>query len=267
MGDRRRGRVEGLQPVGNARVSTMVPLTEMFGYATDIRSISQGHATFPHGVRPLRGSPINQQASSGALRGRTRKFHRAKVKHSKPHVGTNVRHRPRQDDAPRWQVLSEQGTGTNVTSRRNQHGGAPARRHHPSTRPRTGTTPTSTAGAHRLHQDMITGAGRMERRDPSVSSAPPTARCRKREHVLLARQVCQQQSSPSTRRTWWTTPELLELVENYHRYRVPGDDIPVVQVSALKKAGDAEWTPKVLELMDVDTPTSRSRSATVNQPS
>jgi elongation factor G len=43
----RRGRVEGMQPVGNAQViRAMVPLAEMFGYATDIRSMSQGRATF-----------------------------------------------------------------------------------------------------------------------------------------------------------------------------------------------------------------------------
>ncbi|HVS85392.1 MAG TPA: elongation factor G [Gaiellaceae bacterium] len=43
----RRGRVEGMQPVGNAQVvRAMVPLAEMFGYATDIRSMSQGRAAF-----------------------------------------------------------------------------------------------------------------------------------------------------------------------------------------------------------------------------
>jgi len=35
------------------------------------------------------------------------------------------------------------------------------------------------------------------------------------------------------------------------KYDFPGDDVPVVQVSALKALeGDAEWTPKILELMD-----------------
>src|SRR5207253_11390360 len=42
----RRGRVEGMEPVGNAQViRAMVPLAEMFGYATDIRSMRQGRAT------------------------------------------------------------------------------------------------------------------------------------------------------------------------------------------------------------------------------
>ena len=49
MGDlnSRRGRVEGLEPRGNAQaVRARVPLATMFGYATDLRSMSQGRATF-----------------------------------------------------------------------------------------------------------------------------------------------------------------------------------------------------------------------------
>ncbi|MDQ5821765.1 MAG: EF-Tu/IF-2/RF-3 family GTPase, partial [Actinomycetota bacterium] len=43
----RRGRVEHLEPLGNAQViKAMVPLSEMFGYATDLRSMSQGRAEF-----------------------------------------------------------------------------------------------------------------------------------------------------------------------------------------------------------------------------
>ncbi len=43
----RRGRVENMSPVGNAQVITAsVPLSEMFGYATDLRSMSQGRADF-----------------------------------------------------------------------------------------------------------------------------------------------------------------------------------------------------------------------------
>jgi len=43
----RRGRVEHLEPSGNAQtIKASVPLSEMFGYATDLRSMSQGRATF-----------------------------------------------------------------------------------------------------------------------------------------------------------------------------------------------------------------------------
>jgi elongation factor G len=43
----RRGRIESMNPVGNAQViQAAVPLSQMFGYATDIRSMSQGRATF-----------------------------------------------------------------------------------------------------------------------------------------------------------------------------------------------------------------------------
>jgi elongation factor G len=43
----RRGRVEGLEPRGNAQaIRARVPLATMFGYATDLRSQTQGRATF-----------------------------------------------------------------------------------------------------------------------------------------------------------------------------------------------------------------------------
>jgi elongation factor G len=43
----RRGRIENMSPVGNAQVvKASVPLSEMFGYATDLRSMTQGRADF-----------------------------------------------------------------------------------------------------------------------------------------------------------------------------------------------------------------------------
>jgi elongation factor G len=43
----RRGRIENMAPLGNAQViKASVPLSEMFGYATDLRSMSQGRADF-----------------------------------------------------------------------------------------------------------------------------------------------------------------------------------------------------------------------------
>jgi len=45
----RRGRVEGMEAIEGTniqKVSAVVPLAEMFGYATDIRSKTQGRGTF-----------------------------------------------------------------------------------------------------------------------------------------------------------------------------------------------------------------------------
>src|SRR5437764_11374206 len=104
-------------------------------------------------------------------------------------------------------------------------------------------------------KNMITGAAQMDGAILVVSAAdgpmPQT-----REHILLARQV----EVPAivvalNKADMVDDPELLELVEMevrelLSRYEFPGDDIPVVQVSALKALeGDAEWTPKILELM------------------
>jgi elongation factor Tu len=82
-----------------------------------------------------------------------------------------------------------------------------------------------------------------------------------REHILLARQVGVPYIVVALNKADMVDdPELLELVELEVRellskYEFPGDDIPVIQVSALKALeGDAEWTPKILELMEaVDT--------------
>jgi len=78
-----------------------------------------------------------------------------------------------------------------------------------------------------------------------------------REHVLLARQV----GVPSivvalNKSDMVDDEEILELVELEVRellneYEFPGDDIPIVRVSALKALeGDAEWQTKIVELMD-----------------
>jgi elongation factor G len=69
--NRRRGRIAGQEPRGRTQViSGTVPLAEMFGYATDLRSRTQGRATFtmqfshyepvpkgigPEGTRPAGG--------------------------------------------------------------------------------------------------------------------------------------------------------------------------------------------------------------------
>ena len=45
--NRRRGQIQGMEEGPSGKVITAeVPLAEMFGYATNVRSMSQGRATF-----------------------------------------------------------------------------------------------------------------------------------------------------------------------------------------------------------------------------
>ena len=45
--NRRRGQIEGMEAAGNTQtVRAKVPLSEMFGYSTDLRSATQGRATY-----------------------------------------------------------------------------------------------------------------------------------------------------------------------------------------------------------------------------
>ncbi|HEX7083393.1 MAG TPA: elongation factor G [Gaiellaceae bacterium] len=69
----RRGRIENMAPVGNAQVvKASVPLSEMFGYATDLRSMTQGRADFTmqfdryEEVPASIASEITEQAGSGS---------------------------------------------------------------------------------------------------------------------------------------------------------------------------------------------------------
>jgi elongation factor Tu len=78
-----------------------------------------------------------------------------------------------------------------------------------------------------------------------------------KEHVLLARQVGVPYIVVALNKADMVDDEeILELVELEVRellseYEFPGDDVPVVKVSALKALeGDAEWGAKLLELMD-----------------
>ncbi len=58
--NRRRGRVDGMEPRGNAQVvSAHVPLSEMFGYATDVRSMTQGRATYTMQFESYEEVPAN----------------------------------------------------------------------------------------------------------------------------------------------------------------------------------------------------------------
>jgi elongation factor Tu len=109
-------------------------------------------------------------------------------------------------------------------------------------------------------KNMITGAAQMDGAILVVSAAdgpmPQT-----REHVLLARQVNVPYIVVALNKVDMVDdPELLDLVELEVRellssYEYPGDDIPIVRVSALKALeGDEEATAQVMELMNaVDT--------------
>lgn len=56
----RRGRIEGMEPRGNTQViKAKVPLAEMFGYATSLRSATQGRATFTMQFSEYREVPQN----------------------------------------------------------------------------------------------------------------------------------------------------------------------------------------------------------------
>ena len=128
----------------------------------------------------------------------------------------------------------------------------------------------STENRHYAHVDcpghadyvknMVTGAAQMDGAIIVVAATdgpmPQT-----REHILLSRQV----GVPAlvvfmNKVDLVDDPELLELVEMEIRellseYDFPGDDIPVIQGSALGALnGEAEWEEKVMELMEaVDT--------------
>ncbi len=105
-------------------------------------------------------------------------------------------------------------------------------------------------------KNMITGAAQMDGAILVVSATdgpmPQT-----KEHVLLARQVGVPYIVVALNKADMVDDEeILELVELEVRellsaYEFPGDDVPIVRLSALKALeGDAEWGAKVMELMD-----------------
>jgi elongation factor Tu len=191
-----------------------------------------------------------------------------KFERTKPHlnVGTigHIDHGKTTLTAAITKVLAEQGTNTNARSFESIDNA-------PEEKARGITINTShveyeTANRHYAHVDcpghadyiknMITGAAQMDGAILVVSAAdgpmPQT-----REHILLARQV----EVPSivvalNKADMVDDPELLELVEMEVRelltkYEFPGDDIPIIQVSALKALeGDEQWVTKILELME-----------------
>src|SRR5260370_1836686 len=107
---------------------------------------------------------------------------------------------------------------------------------------------------------MVTGGAQMEG-GILVGAANDGAMAQTREHIILARQVNVPFLVVALNKCDMVDDkEFIELVELdlrelLNRYEYPGDDIPIVRISALKALeGDPEWTPKIMELMDaVDT--------------
>jgi elongation factor Tu len=129
----------------------------------------------------------------------------------------------------------------------------------------------STENRHYAHVDcpghadyiknMITGAAQMDGAI-LVVSAPDGPMPQTREHILLARQVQVPAMVVALNKVdAMEDEELLELVELELRellteYDFPGDDIPIVRVSALKalegedNSRESEWGKGIWELMD-----------------
>jgi elongation factor Tu len=190
-----------------------------------------------------------------------------KFERNKPHlnIGTigHIDHGKTTLTAAITKVLAESGTGSAFTEF-DKIDKAPEERERGITI-NSSHVEYETVNRHYAHVDcpghadyvknMITGAAQMDGAILVVSAAdgpmPQT-----REHIVLARQV----GVPYivvflNKADTVDDEELLDLVELEVRellskYDFPGDDLPVVRGSALKALeGDAEWTPKILELM------------------
>jgi elongation factor Tu len=190
-----------------------------------------------------------------------------KFERNKPHlnIGTigHIDHGKTTLTAAITKVLAESGTGTSATNF-DQIDKAPEEKLRGITI-NSAHVEYETVNRHYAHVDcpghadyvknMITGAAQMDGAILVVSATdgpmPQT-----REHILLARQVGVPYIVVALNKSDAVDDEeLLELVELEVRelldkYEFPGDDTPVIRVSALKALeGDAEWTPKILELM------------------
>ncbi len=191
-----------------------------------------------------------------------------KFERTKPHVnvGTigHIDHGKTTLTAAITKVLAEQGTGTAFTAfdqidkapEEKARGITIAAAHVEYETPNRHYAHVDCPGHADYIKNMITGAAQMDGAILVVSAAdgpmPQT-----REHILLARQVEVPYIVVALNKADMVDdPELLELVELevrelLSRYEFPGDDVPVIQVSALKALeGDPEWTPKILELME-----------------
>ena len=267
MGDlnSRRGKIISMEARASAQViRANVPLGQMFGYATDVRSMTQGRATYTmqfaryeevprdhrrgdHGEEPRQGRRRPRRLPLARYR-RDESWPRQKFDRTKPHVniGTigHIDHGKTTLTAAITKVLHTKFNGVAVRDFGTIDNA-------PEERERGITIAVShveyeTANRHYAHIDcpghadyiknMITGAAQMDGAILVVAAndgpMPQT-----REHVLLARQV----NVPSlvvfmNKCDMVDDPEILDLVELEVRellkkYQFPGDDIPVIRGS------------------------------------
>jgi elongation factor Tu len=104
-------------------------------------------------------------------------------------------------------------------------------------------------------KNMITGAAQVDGAI-LVVSGEDGAMPQTREHVILARRVGVPALVVALNKADIADPELLDLIELEVRellteYGYPGDDVPVIRVSALRALeGDPLWTARLRDLLD-----------------
>ena len=308
----RRGQIQAMEERSGARVvKALVPLSEMFGYVGDLRSKTQGRASYSmqfdsyaevpgnvakeiiakaDGRVSIAGRQPEARPSTAVSRtagehdndtksnrdqatvqeGKGSTVAKAKFERTKPHVniGTigHIDHGKTTLTAAISRVLHDKYPDMNPnTAAFDQIDKAPEER-------QRGITISiahieyQTEKRHYAHVDcpghadyiknMITGAAQMDGAILVVAATdgpmPQT-----KEHVLLARQVGVPYIVVALNKADMVDDEeILELVELEVRelltqYEFPGDDAPIVRVSALKALeGDSKWADSVLELMD-----------------
>ena len=253
----RRGQVTGMDSRGNARViDAMVPLANMFGYVNTLRSMSQGRAQYtmhfdhyeqvPAGGRGRspRQDGLDGQGSEKKTMGK------AKFERNKPHcnIGTigHVDHGKTTLTAAITKVLAESGGATFTAY--DQIDKAPEEKARGITIA-TAHVEYETANRHYAHVDcpghadyvknMITGRGADGRGDPGGVGGGRADAADARAHPAgAAGRACRRLVVYMNKVDMVDDPELLELVELEVRellssYDFPGDDIPMVQGSAL----------------------------------
>ncbi len=283
MGDlsRRRGLLQGSDESPSGKViNALVPLKEMFGYATTLRSMTSGPCDLHHGICALRRSaqqhrrtghqevglivPVNQ-----AIVLRFRVMSKEKFERKKPHVnvGTigHVDHGKTTLTAALTKVGAERFGGEfkaydqiDAAPEEKARGITISTAHVEYESPKRHYAHVDCPGHADYVKNMITGAAQMDGAILVVSAAdgpmPQT-----REHILLARQV----GVPyivvyMNKADMVDDAELLELVEMEVRellgkYKFPGDDTPIIKGSALKALeGDQSeiGVPSIIKLVD-----------------